>query len=47
MTYEPTTIGPMPNMNIESAFLKDDSAIYNVQFRTERNIKIKIEVEVN
>jgi predicted nucleotidyltransferase component of viral defense system len=34
-------------MNIESAFLKDDSAIYNVQFRTEQNIKIKIEVDVN
>jgi len=33
--------------NIESAFLKDDSAIYNVHFRTERNIKIKIEVDVN
>ena len=33
--------------NIESAFLKDDSAIYNVQFRTERNIKIKIEVDVS
>lgn len=33
--------------NIESAFLKDDTAIYNVQFRTERNIKIKIEVDIN
>jgi predicted nucleotidyltransferase component of viral defense system len=33
--------------NIESAFLKDDTAIYNLQFRTERNIKIKIELDVN
>lgn len=33
--------------NVESAFLKDDTAIYNVQFRTERNIKIKIEVDIN
>lgn len=33
--------------NIESAFLKDDTAIYNLQFRTERNIKIKIEVDIN
>lgn len=33
--------------NVESAFLKDDTAIYNIQFRTERNIKIKIEVDIN
>ncbi|MBA4409285.1 MAG: hypothetical protein C0397_07670 [Odoribacter sp.] len=33
--------------NVESAFLKDNTAIYNVQFRTERNIKIKIEVDIN
>ncbi|HEY3369937.1 MAG TPA: nucleotidyl transferase AbiEii/AbiGii toxin family protein [Prolixibacteraceae bacterium] len=33
--------------NVESAFLKDDSAIYNLQFRTERTIKIKIEVDIN
>ena len=33
--------------NIESAFLKDDTAIYNLKFRTERNIKIKIEVDIN
>ncbi len=33
--------------NIESAFLKDDTAIYNLQFRTERNIKMKIELNVN
>ena len=33
--------------NVESAFLKDDTAIYNLQFRTERTIKIKIEVDVN
>lgn len=33
--------------NIESAFLKDDTAIYNLQFRTERSVKIKIELDVN
>ncbi len=33
--------------NIKSAFLKDDTAIYNLHFRTERRIKIKIEVDVN
>ncbi len=33
--------------NIESAFLKDDTAIYNIQFRTEQQIKIKIEVDIN
>jgi len=33
--------------NIESAFLKDDTAIYNLHFRTEKNIKIKIEVDTN
>jgi hypothetical protein len=27
--------------NIESALLKDDTAIYDLQFRTDRNIKIK------
>ncbi len=32
---------------IESAFLKDDTEIYNLQFRTERNVKIKIELDVN
>jgi predicted nucleotidyltransferase component of viral defense system len=33
--------------NVESAFLKDDTAIYNLQFRTEKIVKIKIEVDVN
>jgi len=33
--------------NIESAFLKDDTAIYNLQFRTERSVKIKIELDIN
>ncbi len=33
--------------NIESAFLKDDTAIYNLQFRTDKQIKIKIEVDIN
>lgn len=32
---------------IESAFLKDNSAIYNLEFRTEKQIKIKIEVDMN
>jgi predicted nucleotidyltransferase component of viral defense system len=35
------------NTNVESAFLKDDTAIYNLQFSTERNVKIKIEVDIN
>ncbi len=33
--------------NIKSAFLKDDTAVYNLHFRTERRIKIKIEVDTN
>lgn len=33
--------------NVESAFLKDDTAVYNLQFRTERRIKIKIEVDIH
>ena len=33
--------------NVESAFLKDDTAIYNLQFTTEYAIKIKIEVDIN
>jgi predicted nucleotidyltransferase component of viral defense system len=33
--------------NVESAFLKDDTAMYDVQFKTEKNVKIKIEVDVN
>lgn len=33
--------------NVESAFLKDDTAIYNLAFRTEQRVKIKIEVDVN
>lgn len=33
--------------NVESAFLKDDTAIYNLQFTTEHTIKIKIEVDIN
>ena len=31
--------------NIESAFLKDTTEIYNLQFTTEKQIKIKIEVD--
>ncbi len=33
--------------NIESAFLKDDTATYDVEFRTDKRIKIKLEVDVN
>lgn len=33
--------------NVESAFLKDDTAIYNLQFRTERSVKIKVELDIN
>lgn len=33
--------------NIESAFLKDDTEIYNLAFQTERTIKVKIEVDIN
>jgi len=32
---------------IESAFLKDDTAIYDVKFKTDKDIKIKLEVDVN
>lgn len=30
---------------VESAFLKDDTEVYDVSFRTEKSIKIKIEVD--
>ncbi len=33
--------------NVESAFLKEDTSVYNLQFRTERTIKIKIEVDTD
>ncbi len=33
--------------HIESAFLKDNSDIYNIEFQTQRSIKIKIEVDTN
>lgn len=32
---------------IESAFLKDNTGIYNLSFKTERTIKIKIEVDTS
>ncbi len=32
---------------VESAFLKDDTAIYDLQFKSEHSIKIKIEVDIN
>ncbi|MFV0553197.1 MAG: nucleotidyl transferase AbiEii/AbiGii toxin family protein [Mangrovibacterium sp.] len=32
---------------IESAFLKEDTAIYDLKFKTEKDIKIKIEVDTN
>jgi predicted nucleotidyltransferase component of viral defense system len=31
--------------NVESAFLKDTTEIYNLQFSTEKSVKIKIEVD--
>ncbi|GHT33225.1 hypothetical protein FACS189434_06820 [Bacteroidia bacterium] len=31
--------------NVESAFLKDNTEIYNLAFTTEKNVKIKIEVD--
>jgi predicted nucleotidyltransferase component of viral defense system len=33
--------------NIESAFLKDDTEIYNITFRTEKVVKVKIEVDID
>lgn len=33
--------------DIESAFLKDDTEIYNLAFQSERTIKVKIEVDTN
>ena len=32
---------------VESAFLKDDTEVYNVAFQTEKSLKIKIEVDTN
>ena len=32
---------------IESAFLKDNSEVYNIKFQTQRTVKIKIEVDTN
>jgi predicted nucleotidyltransferase component of viral defense system len=33
--------------NIESAFLKDNTAVYDVKFKSEKNVKIKIEVDID
>ena len=33
--------------NVESAFLKDNTDVYDVTFQTEKSIKIKIEVDTN
>ncbi len=35
------------NTNIESAFLKEDTSIYDLQFSTDAQIKIKLEVDIN
>jgi predicted nucleotidyltransferase component of viral defense system len=35
----------LPGNQIESAFLKDNTDIYNIKFQTARTIKIKIEVD--
>ncbi|NDV83988.1 nucleotidyl transferase AbiEii/AbiGii toxin family protein [Bacteroides sp. 51] len=32
---------------VESAFLKDNTAIYDVEFKTEKDFKIKIEVDID
>ncbi|MEG1612385.1 MAG: nucleotidyl transferase AbiEii/AbiGii toxin family protein [Alistipes sp.] len=32
---------------VESAFLKDDTETYDLSFRTEKSLKIKIEVDIN
>jgi predicted nucleotidyltransferase component of viral defense system len=32
---------------VESAFLKDDSKVYDLRFKTEKDIKIKIEVDIH
>ena len=32
---------------VESAFLKDDTEVYNLAFQTEKSLKIKIEVDTN
>lgn len=32
---------------VESAFLKDNTAVYNLAFQTEKSLKIKIEVDIN
>lgn len=32
---------------VESAFLKEDTAIYDVKFKTEKDIRIKIEVDID
>jgi len=31
--------------SVESAFLKDNTEVYNIQFKTEKTVKIKIEVD--
>ncbi len=33
--------------NIESAFLKEDTSVYNLRFSTEHQIKIRIEVDID
>lgn len=33
--------------NVESAFLKDNTEIYNIQFQTTPSIKIKLEIDTN
>lgn len=33
--------------NVESAFLKEDTSVYNLRFSTKSQVKIKIEVDIN
>lgn len=35
------------NNNVESAFLKDNTDVYNLTFQTEKSVKIKIEVDTH
>jgi len=44
-TIEITKKAKLQNTNIESAFLKDTSLFYDVKFNTEKQVKIKIEVD--
>ena len=44
---EITKKGKKQFSKVESAFLKDNTEVYNVSFQTEKSIKVKIEVDVD